>query len=126
SGAEAPYGFGPDAGGPSWLPQPAEWAALSVEAQTGDPTSTLELYRSALALRRDTADLGAGREVEWLESPAGTLAFRRGSFVCTVNTTGAPARIPAPGRLLLTSAEAAETDGDEVVLFPDCTDWWAV
>ncbi|AUY48735.1 glycoside hydrolase family 13 protein [Streptomyces sp. CB01881] len=125
SGTEAPYGFGPVAGGPSWLPQPAEWAQLSVEAQTGDPTSTLELYRSALAVRRAQADLGAGTGVEWLDSPEGTLVFRRGSFVCTVNTTAEPVRIPAPGRLLLSSADAV-VDGGETVLAPDSTDWWAV
>ncbi|MFF7454114.1 glycoside hydrolase family 13 protein [Kitasatospora sp. NPDC008115] len=127
SGTEAPYGFGPTAGGPSWLPQPAEWAALSVEAQTGDPTSTLELYRSALAVRKARPDLGAGTDVEWLDSPEGTLAFRRGSFVCTANTTGAPVRIPAPGRLLLTSAGADPVVADgEAVLAADSTDWWAV
>ncbi|MER7770701.1 glycoside hydrolase family 13 protein [Kitasatospora sp. NPDC096140] len=125
SGTEAPYGFGPVAGGPSWLPQPAAWAELSVEAQTGDPSSTLELYRSALALRRATADLGAGTEVEWLDGPEGTLAFRRGSFVCTVNTTGEPVRIAAPGTLLLASADLV-VDGGETVLAPDSTGWWAV
>ncbi|MBO1417298.1 glycoside hydrolase family 13 protein [Streptomyces sp. FH025] len=125
SGTEAPYGFGPVAGGPSWLPQPAEWAELSVEAQTGDPASTLELYRSALAVRRARPDLGAGTEVEWLDGPEGTLAFRRGSFVCTVNTTGEPVRITAPGRLLLGSTELV-VDGGETVLAPDSTGWWAV
>ncbi|MET8541007.1 glycoside hydrolase family 13 protein [Kitasatospora sp. NPDC004799] len=125
SGTEAPYGFGPAAGGPSWLPQPAEWAELSVEAQTGDPTSTLELYRSALAVRRAQPDLGAGTEVEWLESPEGTLVFRRGAFVCTVNTTGEPVRITAPGTLLLASAGLV-VDGGETVLAPDTTGWWAV
>lgn len=125
SGTEAPYGFGPVAGGPSWLPQPAEWAELSVEAQTGDPSSTLELYRSALAVRRAQSDLGAGTEVEWLDGPEGTLAFRRGDFVCTVNTTGEPVRIPAPGRLLLASTELV-VDGGETVLAPDSTGWWAV
>ncbi|MFE6055948.1 glycoside hydrolase family 13 protein [Kitasatospora sp. NPDC056446] len=125
SGTEAPYGFGPVAGGPSWLPQPAEWAELSVEAQTGDPSSTLELYRSALAVRRARTDLGAGTGVEWLDGPEGTLAFRRGSFVCTVNTTGAPVRIAAPGTLLLASAELV-VDGGETVLAPDSTGWWAV
>ncbi|MEU4118001.1 glycoside hydrolase family 13 protein [Kitasatospora sp. NPDC028055] len=125
SGTEAPYGFGPVAGGPSWLPQPAEWAGLSVEAQTGDPSSTLELYRSALAVRRAQPDLGAGTGVEWLDAPEGTLAFRRGSFVCTVNTTGEPVRIPVPGRLLLSSTELG-TDGGETVLAPDSTGWWAV
>ncbi|WP_031070760.1 glycoside hydrolase family 13 protein [Streptomyces sp. NRRL WC-3742] len=125
SGTEAPYGFGPAAGGPSWLPQPAEWAHLSVEAQTGDPTSTLELYRSALALRRSRPELGAGTEVEWLDAPEGVLAFRRGTFVCTVNTTGQPVRLPAPGDLLLGSTDLA-VDGGETVLAPDSTGWWAV
>lgn len=125
SGTEAPYGFGPVAGGPSWLPQPAEWAGLSVEAQTGDPTSTLELYRSALAVRRARPELGAGTGVEWLESPEGTLTFRRGGFVCTVNTTDEPVRIAAPGTLLLASADLV-VDGGETVLAPDSTGWWAV
>ncbi|MFI9276132.1 glycoside hydrolase family 13 protein [Kitasatospora sp. NPDC052896] len=129
SGQRAPYGFGPTEGGPSWLPQPAEWAGLSVEAQTGDPTSTLELYRSALAVRREHPALGAGTEVEWLDAPQGVLAFRReaprGAFVCTANTTGEPVRIPAPGRLLLSSAETVVVDG-ETVLPTDSTAWWAV
>ncbi|MEU9103101.1 alpha-amylase family glycosyl hydrolase [Streptomyces xanthophaeus] len=56
SGTEPPYGFGP-AG--SWLPQPAGWDGLSVAAQTGDPHSTLELYRAALELRRALPGLGA-------------------------------------------------------------------
>ncbi|MFE1321696.1 glycoside hydrolase family 13 protein [Kitasatospora phosalacinea] len=129
SGTEAPYGFGPNPGGPSWLPQPAEWAGLSVEVQTGDPTSTLELYRSALAVRRAQPALGAGTGVEWLPAPAGVLAFRRdaaeGSFVCTANTTGEPVLIPAPGRMLLSSAEAVETENG-VELPADSTAWWAV
>ncbi|MFB7946525.1 glycoside hydrolase family 13 protein [Kitasatospora phosalacinea] len=129
SGTEAPYGFGPNPGGPSWLPQPAEWAGLSVEVQTGDPTSTLELYRSALAVRRAQPALGAGTGVEWLPAPAGVLAFRResaeGSFVCTANTTGGPVLIPAPGRMLLSSAEAVETENG-VELPADSTAWWAV
>ncbi|MFJ9699279.1 glycoside hydrolase family 13 protein [Streptomyces fradiae] len=68
------YGFGP---GGSWLPQPAGWGGLSVEAQTGDPDSVLELYRAALALRRAHPALGAGHGVEWLPAPPGVLAFRR-------------------------------------------------
>jgi alpha-glucosidase len=128
SGTEAPYGFGPVAGGPSWLPQPASWAELSVEVQTGDPTSTLELYRSALAVRRAQPALGAGAEVEWLAAPEGVLMFRReaaeGSFVCTVNTAGQPVTVPAPGRLLLSSAEIEE--GEQVRLPADSTTWWAV
>ena len=50
SGSAPPYGFGPPGSTP-WLPQPASWAALSVEAESGDPSSMLALYRAALALR---------------------------------------------------------------------------
>ncbi|GAA1256785.1 glycoside hydrolase family 13 protein [Kitasatospora nipponensis] len=124
SGTSAPYGFGPAEGGPSWLPQPAEWAELSVEAQTGDPTSTLELYRSALAVRRTHAALGAGREVDWLPAPEGVLAFRREDFTCLVNTTAQPVRFTAPGTLLLASTDLTVVDG-ETVLAPDSTSWWA-
>ncbi|AJT67541.1 hypothetical protein T261_5925 [Streptomyces lydicus] len=106
SGAEPPYGFG-DAG--SWLPQPADWAPLTVEAQTGDPDSTLELYRAALGLRRTHPGLGAGDAVEWLDAPDGVLAFRRpGGLVCTANTTGAPVTLPErPGRMLVSSRPAS-------------------
>ncbi|MGW5342843.1 alpha-amylase family glycosyl hydrolase [Streptomyces sp. HUAS TT3] len=117
SGTEAPYGFGD---GGSWLPQPAEWAALSVEAQTGDPASTLELYRSALRIRRENTDLGAGDAVEWLPAPEGVLAFRRGAFVCTANTTAEPVALPAPGTVLLASGELTEPG----VLPADTAVWW--
>ncbi|PYC85819.1 alpha-glucosidase [Streptomyces tateyamensis] len=122
SGTEAPFGFGPAQGGPSWLPQPAEWAGLSVAAQTGDPTSTLELYRSALAVRRQHPDLGAGTAVQWLDTPAGVLGFRRGSFVCLANTAGEAVEFDTPGRLLVSSA----VDAVPGLLAPDSTSWWAV
>ncbi|MFJ3159297.1 glycoside hydrolase family 13 protein [Streptomyces kanasensis] len=115
------YGFGP---GGSWLPQPAEWGGLSVEAQTGDPASTLELYRAALATRRAHPALGAGGGdggLDWLPVPPGLLAFRRrsadgdGGVVCVANTTDRAVEIPRPGgpegRLLLSSASAATGPG---------------
>lgn len=84
------------------------WGELSVEAQTGEPGSTLELYREALAVRRSTADLGAGDAVEWLRAPEGVVAFRRGDFVCVANTTGESVAVPAHGRVLLASGEITE------------------
>ncbi|WP_432002611.1 glycoside hydrolase family 13 protein [Streptomyces sioyaensis] len=123
SGDAAPYGFGT---GGSWLPQPADWAALTVEAQTGDPDSTLELYRTALSLRRTHPALGAGESVEWLDAPEGVVAFRRpGGLVCTVNTTQAPVRLAAPGtRILLSSRQLELSDGDFALLPADTTVWW--
>jgi alpha-glucosidase len=142
SGTEPPYGFGPEGGG-SWLPQPASWAELSVEAQTGDPASTLELYRAALALRRELPALGAGRSVQWLDSPDGVLAFRRDGagdgFLCLVNLTAEPVALTVPGgRPLLSSAAqppaavpaaagpSDQVDGIEVTIAADTAIWWAI
>ncbi|WP_269854251.1 glycoside hydrolase family 13 protein [Streptomyces sp. RPT161] len=129
SGSAPPYGFGPLPGGPSWLPQPESWAKLSVEAQTGDPGSTLEFYRSALAVRARHPALGAGDGVSWLDAPGGVLAFRRdsdqGGLVCTVNLTGRPVSMPVPGQLLLASADVRAAGG-RVALPDDTAAWWGV
>ncbi|MFD6432380.1 glycoside hydrolase family 13 protein [Streptomyces venezuelae] len=129
SGERAPFGFGPHDGGPSWLPQPDAWKDLSVAAQSGDPASTLEFYRRALAVRRAHPALGAGRDVTWLPAPEGVLAFRRatsaGSFVCTVNLTASPVALPTPGTPLLASTEIAPGAG-RTVLPADSAVWWAV
>ncbi|MFD8624042.1 alpha-amylase family glycosyl hydrolase [Streptomyces hygroscopicus] len=117
------YGFGD---GGSWLPQPDAWGELSVEAQTGVPDSTLEMYRRALAVRRELPGLGAGTDVTWHdELPAGILRFDRPGFACTVNTTGTAVRIAAPGRMLLASGPVTVADG-RLDLPADTTVWWAV
>lgn len=121
SGEQAPYGFGP---GTSWLPQPESWKELSVEAQTGDPRSTLELYRSALALRKDLPGLGDG-EMEWLAGPDGVLVFRRPGLVCTLNTLACEAELPVPGRPVLATA-ALEFSGGTVRIPGETCVWWAV
>ncbi|MFZ9042655.1 MAG: alpha-amylase family glycosyl hydrolase [Ilumatobacteraceae bacterium] len=93
------YGFG---SGPAWLPQPAVYGRLAAAAQAGDPDSTLELYRSALALRR--VHLVDDESFEWLAADEGALAFRRGSgLVCTVNYGPGPVSMPV-GELLVSSA----------------------
>ena len=71
----ASFGFSPT--GASWLPMPAHWGALSVEAQTGDPDSTLELTRRMLRLRRAEPALGDG-DLHWVSAPGDTcLVLRR-------------------------------------------------
>ena len=91
-GTQPPYGFGP--AGTPWLPQPASWGPLTVEAQTGDPTSTLEFYRSALRIRRERSELGDG-PMTWLDAPDGMLALGRGRVLCAVNFTDEPLLLPA-------------------------------
>jgi alpha-glucosidase len=104
SGLEPPFGFSPpDATGPPWLPQPAEWREETVEAQTGGEGSTLELYRHALRLRRTHAALGDGA-LSWLPAPAGVLAFtREPGFTCIVNLSADPVSPPTAGKRLISS-----------------------
>ncbi|MGX1853626.1 glycoside hydrolase family 13 protein [Streptomyces sp. NPDC055299] len=121
SGERPPYGFGP---GGSWLPQPADWRALTVAAQTGDPASTLELYRTALSLRRRLPGLGDG-PMSWESAPEGVLAFRRPGVLCTVNTLDRALSVPAPGAPLLASTPVT-VNGTTAVLPGDSCTWWAI
>lgn len=100
----ASLGFAPDAASARpWLPQPAEWSELSVEAQSGEPGSTLELYRAMLALRRREPGFAGG--FDWIDHPdPAVIAFRRDDLLCVVNTGDAPARLPEHTETLLVSA----------------------
>jgi alpha-glucosidase len=109
SGAEPPYGFTPEgASSAPWLPQPADWANLTVEAEAGNSGSMLSLYRTALSIRRSHPALGDG-ELTWLDGDgfgpeSGVLAFARGlGFVSVTNLSGAPVELPSYTRLLLAS-----------------------
>jgi alpha-glucosidase len=116
AGDEPPYAFGPDGCAETWLPAPATWKALSVAAQTGDPTSTLELYRAALAARRTHPALGLG-ELTWLDAEPGVLAFRRSgpdgapTLTCVVNLGSEPVHIRRYGHPVLVSV-GDRLDGD--------------
>jgi alpha-glucosidase len=109
SGAAAPFGFSPaDAASEPWLPQPASWATLTVEAQAADPASMLSLYRAMLALRRTEPGL-RDDALRWLRGPADVLMFARGErFVCCANLSAEPVPLPADASLLLASAPLAD------------------
>ena len=92
------FGFGSNG---SWLPQPPGWGTYSVEAQEGVTGSSLELYRSALAIRSE--QLIENDSIEWLDLEPEVIAFRRGSgLVCVVNFGPEPVPWP-PGDILLAS-----------------------
>jgi alpha-glucosidase len=98
--ASPALGFSPVA---PWLPQPADWAAISVTDQSGDPGSPLSLYRSAIALRRRHL-VGADHRLDWRDAGPGVLSFGRGArFSCVVNFTGGDARLEAGSEVLLAS-----------------------
>ncbi|WP_193107252.1 glycoside hydrolase family 13 protein [Brachybacterium sp. FME24] len=106
--------FGFSRTGKSWLPQPAEFGALAADAQEGVEGSTLEMYRTALRLRRE---LGLGRPEEPVTFepglPDGVLGVRRGDLTVLVNTSETDVSLPAGHRLAgaeeLVSSSAAAT-----------------
>jgi len=105
SGSARPYGFSSNEVSRLWLDQPDDWAPLSVEAQTGDPTSMLALYRAGLRVRRD-APWGAGSDLRWLEFGDEVIAFARGDrFSCIVNFGPQPVELPAGADVLVGSDE---------------------
>jgi alpha-glucosidase len=92
--AEPPtFGF---TDGRPWLPLPPHWGEVSVAAQTGEPRSMLELFRSAIRLRPRSEPFG------WRESSDGTMIFARGDLTCVVNFAAPELELP-DGELLLAS-----------------------
>ena len=105
SGQVPPFGFSPNGNAPLWLDQPDDWAPLSVEAQTDDPASMLNLYRVGLRIRRE-APWGAGAELSWLDHGDDVIAFARGGrFLCIANLGSQPVELPVGTEVLVGSAE---------------------
>ncbi|MDT3440506.1 alpha-amylase family glycosyl hydrolase [Pseudofrankia sp. BMG5.37] len=95
SGHEPPFGFAAPGVVP-WLPQPAGWSALTVEAQRADPSSTWWLVRSALAVRRSFQERPDGvTGLQWPRVPESMLAFDR----LVVATEARPRRSTPSGAL---------------------------
>jgi alpha-glucosidase len=99
SGDRPPYGFGPGSEQP-WIPQPLDWARLTVEAQQADPESTLAFYRRALVARREYA-VGSGHEVT-VDVSGDVLTLRRGPLTLLLNCGESSAPMPA-GELVIAS-----------------------
>ncbi|MGO3085627.1 MAG: hypothetical protein ACTIIB_10340, partial [Ancrocorticia populi] len=97
-------GFGE---GDGWLPQPDWFAIYSVETQEGAADSYLNLYRRALALRRE---LQSAEELTWHDSPENTLHFSRpGGWHCFTNF--GKENVPLPAGQVIIGAQS-EIDGE--------------
>ncbi len=106
SGAMPPYGFG---GERTWLPQPIDWADLTVEAQTNDPDSMLELYRAGLRIRASHRGLRAWEPFTMLDLGPALVAFEPFVFVEEAQTVDLVAFERGHGLVSLTNC------GDEPV-----------
>jgi alpha-glucosidase len=105
-GDTPPFGFSTNSD--TWLPIPAEWAALTVQKQLDAPGSTLSFFRRAIELRRGRREF-VGSTLEWLDSPCDALVFRvAGGLVCALNAGRRAMALP-DGELLL--ASGALVDG---------------
>jgi alpha-glucosidase len=110
-----PFNF---SSGDTWLPQPEEWAGYTAEAEADDPESMLELYRTALRVRREEPALGDG-EMHWLVHLADVIAFTRDpGFTCMVNLSAEDVPLPRHESVLLASGPL---NGDH--LPPDTAVW---
>jgi alpha-glucosidase len=132
SGDRPPFGFtagpdgpdgadgrdGADASRATWLPQPASWRDLTVEAELADPGSMLSLYRHVLRVRHCEPAF-AGDGFRWLPGPEDVLSYRRGADVTVViNASARPVELPAHEAIL---AASGEVPGG--VLPPDTSVW---
>jgi alpha-glucosidase len=97
-------GFGD---GGAHLPQPPWFAEHSVEAQSADPDSTLNLYRRAIRLRHE---LQTAESLEWLETGCDrVLQIRRpNGWSAATNFGSEPVDLPA-GEILISSGPVADT-----------------
>lgn len=116
SGARPPYGFGPGDGQP-WIPQPADWAPLTVEAQLSRDDSTLAFYRRALAARR--ALVRGLDEETTAEVDGDLLVVRRAGLTALLNAGAKPVPMPT-GEVLISSGPLGKA-GD--ALPPDTSVW---
>ncbi|MEQ6900650.1 glycoside hydrolase family 13 protein [Nocardioides sp. YIM 152588] len=98
SGAAPPYGFG--GSGQPWIPQPDDWADLTVTAQSADPDSTLSFYRRALAARRE--HLTGATDDAVATTRGNVLEVRRGDLRVLLNAGKRSVRLPA-GEVLISS-----------------------
>ena len=82
-------------------------SGYAVDIQERDPASTLNMYRTAIHLRKE---LLCQESMSWLESPQGTLFFKRpNGWAVFVNTSQNSVPLPDGTVLLTSSTENVES-----------------
>jgi alpha-glucosidase len=113
--------------GVPWLPFGADADERCVDAEQADPGSMLAFYRSTIALRRTLRE-ELSRDVTWLDSEPGTLAYSRALpdavLRCVLNTGPAVrTAVPSGTELVLDTSGTAAVSGGELVLPAETTAW---
>jgi alpha-glucosidase len=107
---------------PPWLPMPAGWDSLAVDAQAGSADSMLVFYRRVLALRRGLANMLPNR-LEWCPAPEGALVYEHGPLSVAVNFLASQVKIPVRGRLLIGSHPLVRHRDGKLTLPPNSGAW---
>lgn len=120
SGTDSPFGF---TTGLPWLPLPQAWASMTVERESGDSTSSLEMYRQSLTLRKKY--FHSASTFEWTHKPdgSGLIGYRRGDIEVILNTSERPQTISRRGRIEISSAVEIVSNGEEIILNPNACIW---
>lgn len=111
----AGFSFGADV--TPWLPQPAGYADLAVNAQVGVEDSVYEFYRTALSLRR-RYQLGRGTLRWWgtiMAANPQVLAFENNNVVVLTNYSADDQRISVEGSVIHASAGVRQDEGGIVL-----------
>jgi alpha-glucosidase len=104
------------------LPIPQLWRGLSVADQEKNSESTLNLYRSALAIRREHL-VGTG-DITWVNrGESDLLSFARGEYAIYLNAGKETMEIPSVGKLSIGSnSNVVFTNG--ILTLPPATSAW--
>ena len=105
-----------------WLPMPAGWDSLAVDAQAGSAGSMLVFYKRALALRRSLVGMLPGR-LRWCPSPEGVLVYEHGRLTVAVNFLARAVDLPAHGRLLMSTHPLARYRNGRLTLPANSGAW---
>ena len=123
-GDTAPFGF---TSGTPWLPMHDSWKDLTIDKQSVDPKSSLNLYRNALNLRAE--HLVNNGEVKWLNSPhhgiknPSLLAFSRGDVSVYMNLGETAIEVEVTGKVLIVTAGIPDSRDGKLTIPPVSTMW---
>ena len=105
-----------------WLPMPAGWDSYAADRQGSSADSMLGFCRRSLAERRRVA-ARQPEQVEWLRTPPGVLAYRRGRLIVACNFLQRAAQLEARGRLLLQTSPLVQARPGRVSMPANSAFW---
>ena len=114
--------------GKPWLPITEKYKDYAIDVAEGNSDSFLHFYRKSLALRKSHPGLQNNFEIQFHDSPSGTLCFSRGAgLLVYTNTTDSEVKLNINPSLdiLISSDSNAKIDNSQLILPANTTVWLA-